>query len=339
METLSRETLEQIRSDPKRPADFAAFWRRTQDELALVPLEWERIPNAQPAPDGWRVDWLRFSSWGDMLIYGWLAVPDGLPQDRQNAGYVWLPGYSWGNPPPGLESLYPGTATLGLNLHGNLPDTPYNHPFTERREYITQGIDAPETYVYRGIVCHILRALDVLAAQPEVDPGKLIVGGMSQGGGLALVASALAPQVKLCLSDMPWLCDIDRALSLIDRARYARLPHLRIPDGRAFVEDYADAHPARRGQIFHTYRYFDPLSHAQDIRCPTQVSAGGRDPSCRPPTIYAVYNALTCPKEMLYLPNTGHEIVPAQHDAHQKWVSQLQDTRQGDTSWPSSISD
>ncbi len=330
MQTLTPQALEEIRSDPQRPADFAEFWGRTLGELALVPLEWERIPNVQPAPDGWRVDWLRFSSWADTLIYGWLAVPDGAAPSRQSAGYVWLPGYSWGSPPPGPESLYPGVVTLGLNLHGSLPDTPYNHPFTEHREYITQGIDAPDTYIYRGIICHILRALDVLAAQPEVHSGRLIVGGMSQGGGLALIASALAPQVKLCLADMPWLCDIDRALSLIDRARYARLPHLRIPDGRVLVEDYANVHPERRGQIFQTYRYFDPLSHAQDIRCPTQVSAGGRDPSCRPPTIYSVYNALTCPKEMLYLPNTGHEIVPAQHDAHAKWVSQLQDTHQGE---------
>ncbi len=174
----------------------------------------------------------------------WLACrTQQIAQDKQSPGFLWLPGYSWGNPPPGPESLYPGTVTLGLNIHGNLPDTPYNHPFTERREYITQGIDTPETYVYRGIVCHILRALDILAAQSEVDADKLIVGGMSQGGGLALIAAALAPQVKMCLADMPWLCDLDRALSLIDRARYARLPHLRIPDGRVLIEDYANAHP------------------------------------------------------------------------------------------------
>ncbi len=324
METPPRETLEQLRSDPQRPADFALFWRRTREELARVPLEWERIADAQPAPDGWRIDWLRFLSWHDTVTYGWLAVPDGAAQMGDHAGFVWLPGYSHGNPPPGAESLYPGTATLGLNLHGNVPDTPYNHPTSERRDYITQGIESPETYVYRGIVCHILRALDVLAAQPEVHPDKLLIGGMSQGGGLALIASALAPQVKLCLADMPWLCDLDRALSLIDRARYARVPGLRIPDGRALIEDYADAHPALRAQIFQTYRYFDPLSHAQDIRCPTQVSAGGRDPSCRPPTIYSVFNALTCPKEMLYLPTVGHEIVPAQHDAHLKWVLSFQ---------------
>ena len=118
---------------------------------------------------------------------------------------------------------------------------------------------------------------------------------------------------------MPWLCDLDRALSLIDRTKYA--DGRRVPDGRALIEDYAAARPELREQIFRTYRYFDPLSHAADVRCPTQMSAGGRDPSCRPPTIFAVYNEITAEKEMLYLPNTGHEIVAAMHEAHQRWVN------------------
>src|SRR6185503_2424826 len=97
-------------------------------------------------------------------------------------------------------------------------------------------------YVFTKIVCHCLRALQVLAAQPEVDPARLIVGGMSQGGGLALVTAALAPQVVACLADMPWLCDIDRALSLIDRSRYDKTGRA-APDRRLMVLEYAEAHP------------------------------------------------------------------------------------------------
>lgn len=306
----------------KRPPDFDTFWQRAKDDLAQTTPDWERVPDETFTTPDITVDWLRFHSWGGQIIYGWLAVPNAAPPTG-NVGYLWLPGYSLGNPPPGPESLYPGTVTLGLNLHGNTPDTPYVHPSTQGQEYIIQGIDSPETYIYRDIVAHSLQALRVLGEQPEVDSAKRVVGGMSQGGGLALVTAALAPEARLCLADMPWLCDLDRALSLIDRERYKNLPNLRIPDGRALIEDYADAHPERREQIFQTFRYFDPLSHAPDIRCPTQVSAGGRDPSCKPPTIFAVYNALTCEKEMLYLPHTGHEIVPAMHTAHEKWVTQL----------------
>lgn len=314
--------LEETRSVVKRPPDFDAFWRRVQDELAHVAPDWERVPDATFTTPALTVDWLRFHSLNDTVIYGWLAVPTGATP-MGNAGYLWLPGYSLGNPSPGPECLYPNTVTLGLNLHGNTPDTPYVHPSAQGKEYITQGIDSPETYVYRDIIAHCLQALNVLTEQPEVSAEKLAVGGMSQGGGLALATAALAPRVKLCLADMPWLCDLDRALSLIDRQRTKHLPNYRFPDGRALIEDYANAHPERREEIFQTFRYFDPLSHAGNIRCPTQMSAGGRDPSCKPPTIYAVYNELTCEKEMLYLPNVGHEIVPAMRGLHEKWVLRL----------------
>ena len=315
--------LEETRADVIRPADFDAFWQGVRRELADVPLEWERLPEAGGETATHTVDWVRFSSLEEFLIYGWLAVPKKQLESKERRGYLWLPGYSLGNPPPGPEALYPDTVTLGLNLHGNTPDMPYKHPSLANADYITAGIESPKYYVYRPIIAHCLRALDVLAAQPEVSPERLMVGGMSQGGGLALVTAAVAPQVKLCLADMPWLGALDLALSLLDRDKYRHMNSTRYPDVRGLIADYAEAHPALAEQVYQTYRYFDPLTHAPEILCPTQVSAGGRDPSCKPPTVYAVYNALVCEKEMLYLPSTGHEIVPAMHTAHQSWVQRV----------------
>lgn len=304
------------------PPDFHAFWHGVRAELARVPLEWERLPGAGGATDTHTIDWLRFSSLGEMVVYGWLAAPKDLPPGPRR-GFLWLPGYSHGNPRPGPECLYPETVTLGLNLHGHPPDAPYDHPSTHNVDYITQGIDSPQTYVYRGIVAHCLRALEVLAGQDDVDARRIIVGGMSQGGGLALIASGLSPSVRLCLADMPWLCSLDIALSLLDRAKYQRLKTTRYPDARGLIADYAEAHPERAAQVYATYRYFDPLSHAPDIRCPTQLTAGGRDPSCKPPTIQAVFDALTCEKDLMLLPQVGHEIVPAMHAMHLPWVQRV----------------
>ena len=320
---MSMLALEQTRAEVKRPTDFAAFWNEVKAELAAVPADWERLPGAGGEAATHTIDWLRFSSLGETLVYGWLAVPKSLTGQSGNRGYLWLPGYSLGNPPPGPESLYPDTVTFGLNIHGGLPDTPYQHPSVSGADYITQGIDSPQTYVYRKIVGHCLRALDVLAAQPEVGAERLIVGGMSQGGGLALVTAALAPAVRLCLADMPWLGALELALPLLDRSKYKKMGIARYPDARGLVADYADAHPDIAAQIYQTYAYFDPLSHAAAIRCRVQMSAGGRDPSCKPPTIYAVFNELICPKEMLFLPTTGHDIVPAMHEAHAKWVQEV----------------
>jgi len=319
---MSNSSLEQTRAVVRRPADFQAFWGDVKADLAEVPIEWERLGGAGGETETHRIDWLRFSSLADLVIYGWLAVPKALSSAGAR-GYLWLPGYSLGNPPPHSECFYPETITLGLNIHGNLPDTPYRHPSLTGDDYISQGIESPQTYIYRSIVGHCLRAFEVLGEQPEIDPQRLIVGGMSQGGGLALVTAALTPSVRLCLSDMPWLCALELALSLLDREKYKRLKAPRYPDARGLIADAAEARPALSAQIYETYRYFDPLSHADFIHCPTQMSAGGRDPSCKPPTIYAVYNEMHCPKDMLFLPQTGHEIVPAMREFHKSWVEKV----------------
>jgi len=313
--------LEAIRSTPKRPEDFDVYWADLKAEVARVSTDWERRPYAPLSTPHRQVDIISFKTIDGSLVHGWYAAPPDVEGMRTATGYLWLPGYSLGNPKPAGESLYDDTATFGLNLHGNLPDTPYVHPFKTGDDYITNGIESPLTFIFRRIVANCLIALEVLAAQPEVDPEMLVVGGMSQGGALALITASLCRQVQLCFADMPWLCDIDRALSLAPLDAYRNVHGRRVPDARMLVAFYAEEHPDHFDRIYQTYRYFDPLSHADRITCPVQVSAGGRDPSCRPPTIYAVYNNITAPKEMLYLPNAGHEIVPQMHVAHAEWLS------------------
>ena len=320
----TEEELLRIRSIVKRPSDFHKFWSGTLNELERTEVEWHRSPlHTFSAPD-YTITKLDIASIGDTVISGWLAVPDGLKDPAP--GYLWLPGYSLGNPKPGPESLYEGVVTLGLNVHGNAPDTPYAHPFDQGRDYILQGIESPYTYIFRRIVAHCVRAFEALAGQPEVDSGRVVVGGMSQGGGLALIVAALLQsRVALCFADMPWLCDFERAISLIDRERYRRRPEIRVPDGRFYIAEYAESVPKMRDSIVETVRYFDPLSHAANIVSPVQMSAGGRDPTCRPPTVYAVYNELTAERQMLFLPNVGHEIVRPMWEAHANWVlSRLQ---------------
>lgn len=315
------EELESIHSDPKRPDDFDAYWANLKTECARVSTDWERRRYAPLSTPGQAVDIISFKTIDGSLVHGWYCAPADVEGLRTANGFLWLPGYSRGNPKPAAESLYDDTATFGLNLHGNLPDTPYIHPFKNNDDYITDGIESPSTFIFRRFAANCLIALDVLAAQPEVDPDRLVVGGMSQGGALALIAAAVAQNVRLCLADMPWLCDIDRALSLVDLDKYRQTRDRRVPDARMLVAFYAEDHLELADQIYRTYRYFDPLSHADRIACPVQMSAGGRDPSCRPPTIYAVYNNIKAPKEMLYLPEAGHEIVPQMHAAHSDWMS------------------
>ncbi len=89
---------------------------------------------------------------------------------------------------------------------------------------MTRGVLDPETYYYRRLYVDAVRAVETAAAHPQVDADRICVSGASQGGGLSLAAAALAPElVRLCHADIPFLCDIERAITLAPAAPYIEL--------------------------------------------------------------------------------------------------------------------
>jgi cephalosporin-C deacetylase len=56
------------------------------------------------------------------------------------------------------------------------------------KDYWTAGIESPRTSMWRTIFISLVRAVDFMLAQPEADPGRVVVVGGSQGGGLSMAA-------------------------------------------------------------------------------------------------------------------------------------------------------
>ena len=89
----------------------------------------------------------------------------------------------------------------------------------------------------------------------------------SQGGGLSLAAAALAPGlVRLCMADMPYLCDIERGAQIAPEAPYTELTR------------YLELHPERHDEIVGTLRHVDCALLASRIRARCIVSVGLMDP-------------------------------------------------------------
>ncbi len=158
----------------------------------------------------------------------------------------------------------------------------------------TEGIASPKTYVYREIVGHCLRGLRLLASRPEVDADRIAVVGVSEGGGLALMLGALAPEVKAVAADAPMFCDFGLSLEAggwpySEMARFLR----------------SDPELAAKARI--TLSYFDLLNFAPRIRCPALLNIGLLDQVSLPTAVFAVYNLMPGPKEINPLPGAGHE--------------------------------
>jgi cephalosporin-C deacetylase len=144
--------------------------------------------------------------------------------------------------------------------------------------------------------------VETAAALPQVDAGRLAVGGMSQGGGLALAAATLVPEfVRLCLADMPFLCDIRRGVSLSPD-----LPYSELAVYLAHHDELAEA-------AWRTLSYVDCANLAPSIKARCHVSVGLMDTICPPSTVFAAYNAIEAPKSITVYEYSGHE-VPTLHE-------------------------
>jgi cephalosporin-C deacetylase-like acetyl esterase len=245
------------------PADFDAYWAAVAAELdrTEVAPEIELIPLRSSAEV--RVYALRFTSIGPYRLFAYYAVP---ATDAGRGGppgvEVHLPGYASvvGVPVGGLERRWSGErAVLALCHRGQrLSDRPYAASYPG---LLTDGINSPGTYVWRGIVADACRAVDAVLSRPEheVDHQDVIV----TGNDLALFVAMLRGQA---------LAGVRAAPSLFYRLGEA------LPATHAYpLEEYNDhlrTYPDRAGAVAQTLGYFDPLAAARRAGCAVQVGEG-----------------------------------------------------------------
>ena len=164
---------------------------------------------------------------------------------------------------------------------------------------MTRGIGRPEDYYYTRLFTDAVRAVET--ARELTGAARVAVSGISQGGGLALAAAGLAAElVSVCHADVPFLCDIQRAIMLAPQAPYTEVPE--------FLAHNVNLIPA----ALDTLRYVDCALLARRITAPCLLSVGLMDMICPPSTVFAAYNEIGAPKDVSVHPYTGHA-VPAAH--------------------------
>lgn len=336
--------LDQLRtyvSNALEPADFDAFWQDTVTAAQAFPLDAVFTPaeNLLPVIDSFDAS---FSGFGGDRIKAWLHLPAGAGIADNPAGSRGAPGagrlpvvvqfigYSGGRGLVQQDTRWAQAGyahlimdTRGQGYGGILGETPDPHPSAGAVSYpglMTRGLTSPEEYYYRRLYVDAFRAIEAAKAAPGVDPQRVVLAGMSQGGGLALAAAGLAAGrldgIRAVLTDVPFLQDFTRALSLAARGPYAELV--------AFLARHRD----RSAQALEVLNYFDGVHLARRATAPALYSVALLDDVCPASTVFASYNsygtgAATGPETV---PAKSIEVYPFNNheggDEHQ-WVRQL----------------
>ncbi len=233
----------------EKPAKFDAYWQDALDELALYPprVEAEAIPIR--TNDSATMYGLRFTSLGSYRLFAYLSIPAG---DGPFPAIYWVPGSgSVISPiPQGSASQLRSrfvAFTLAARGYRNA-DKPYAASFPG---LLTDGIEDPAAYRFRGIAADCVRGLEVLLSRAEVDASRVVV----QGGDLALFTAALG----------------DGATHLVNTpgAFYRALDAAKGTDSE--IADHLRHDPGSEAAVAETLSYFDPRWFAPRVTARTLV--------------------------------------------------------------------
>jgi len=292
-------TVEQLRG----------FWAEVKRELADVPMNIEIEP-VEPALDAivptWRVT---LGGLGGVRFRCLLSLPAGADRRTPMPAVVTTPGYGGGTAHTSWWGLCydQGFALLTVYPRGQGESTEL-WQVPAGRTKLTLGLEDPREQYYRAGYADCLRAIDYLCTRPEIDPERIGLLGLSQGGGLTLATAALDDRVRAAVAHEPFLCNYPVALETATTGPYLELTSF-------FAE-----HPEMRERGLDTLAWFDPLNLAQLIDCPTFVSIGLADTTCPPETIRPVYEAIAAYKGLLEIPGAGHGWFHAYRDFDALWL-------------------
>ncbi|MFG2823034.1 acetylxylan esterase [Kitasatospora sp. NPDC048365] len=315
---LPLEQLLAYRPEVDAPADLDAFWagtlaaaRAAGGSARLLPVEGSPLTGV----DVWDV---RFPGWRGEPVAGWLLAPRGAPGPLPVV--VEYLGYSQGRGLPLEHLLYPaaGWAVFVMDSRGQGHETPDAHEGPAAQwvgGFMTKGVDAPQHHYYRRLYADAVRAVDfVRGLDGLVDPGRVVVAGNSQGGGVALAVAALADGlVAGAMVNVPFLQHFRRSVEIAGDGPYPE------------VAEYLRFHtPGAVERTFRTLSYFDGVNLAARAGAPALFSVALMDPVCPPSTVYAAYHRYAGPKEMAVWPFADHAGGrAAQLDRQLRWLARL----------------
>ena len=288
----------QIKPSQPMPADFGAFWDAQKALLAAVPMKARLTPVPSPRNTVDTFDVQAASVGAGVSAY--LARPVGAkPKSLPIILTVHGAGVNSSNLSGAAGWADAGALAMDMNAHG-LPNGRPKEFYAalaagELKEYRRAGRESRETVYFLGMYLRLVRAIDVLTAQPEWDGRTVVVYGSSQGGAQAIAAAGLDARVTYFVAGVPAGCDHTGG----QVGRIAGWPK--------FIATGEQASP----EIVAAVRYFDGVNFATLAKAPGFFTVGFIDTTCPPTSVYAAFNALRAEKGMFNDVPSGHTNSPA----------------------------
>ena len=311
---------EKIQKGSPSPDDFDAFWAAARAKLAKeVPLDAQMTNIAERSTKDFDYYRISFATFG-RRVYGYMSVP----KDKSKAPYpvefqVAAAGFgTWTNEMRGRKdcvrvffSVYPWEPHWNwVALHLRSKYEQWNRDLLRKygcSDYSTSGLSVSrEEYFYYSVILGLDRAVDWVAARPDVDKSRFRYQGTSQGGGLGICLAGLNRHFTRAAFFVPAITDTMGYL----KGRQSGWPRQIESQSAAGKEAAVRNAP-----------YFDAANFASRIACPVRVAVGFADTTCAPCAVYAAYNEIKVKdKGMVHGFGMGHNCFATIYGELSRWL-------------------
>lgn len=299
----------QIEPTIENPSDFNNYWNNAKDALAAIPIDAKMTLIPERCTEKVNVYHINLQNYKvGTRLYGILCVPK---KEGKYPALLQVPGAGVRAYSGDIANAEKGFITLQIGIHGipvNMDDVVYNNLMAGALAgYWNYNLDDKDRYYYKRVYLGCVRANDFLTSLPQYDGKNLGVIGGSQGGALSIVTAALDPRVKFLAALYPALSDVTGYL----KGRAGGWPHLFDKNNIVFNNTK---------EKINTAGYYDVVNFARQLKMPGIYTLGFNDETCPPTSMFAAYNVITAPKELLIVPETGHWTFPEQREKLNDWM-------------------
>ena len=309
-----------IVSEPDMQPDFNDFWAQAKAELAAIPIDAKLTLQEDLSTGARNIYFVEMQSIGNgdgkpVTIRGYYAVPKA---EGTYPVVITQNGYDSG----GLSQIYipdtngnPEWIELNISNRGQLVNNrdPYKDENAfygedyQPNEWFAYNFGDKDTYYYRGAYMDVVRSIDFVCSQDNVQKENIFMTGGSQGGAFAIAGAALgggrlnaiAPSIQF-MGDFP---------------DYFKVGSWPASTAKAMQEKLSMSDE----EMYRFLSYLDTKNLATLVTCPVTTAMGLQDPVCPPHTNFAPYNNFKS-EEKHYVVNPE-----CQHETPADWYNAYMD--------------
>lgn len=306
---MKMKDLENYSGSGIKPADFDAFWEDGLREMESLPLDYILDPVDIPSQVA-NFYHLTFKGVGGATIHCQLITPKETV-GRNFKGLLQFHGYHTdsGDFQDKIGWAAEGFVVLAMDARGQggLSEDRTQTSGGVMKGLIIRGMEEGKNNLYfRQVFLDTAHAARILKSMDFVNENRIYAQGASQGGGLTIACAGLVPDLYRIYVSYPFLSDYRKAYSLgAQTSAFEEIP---------YWFQFRDPLHKREKEIFDTLEYIDIQHFAPRIKAEVCWAVGMQDTIVPPITQMATYNNITTKKNLIILPEYGHEYLPKVSD-------------------------